>query len=655
MIDRRAIPEEVWAAPQDALLASVAVDPRNGLDELEAQRRLDHFGRNEMRRQKKRSVLSILASQFRSLIVVLLAAAASVAFLFGETLEAWSIIAVIGINAALGFVTELRAVRSMEALYAMGRVSSRVRRDGRVREISALDLVPGDIVIVDAGDIVPADIRILDGSRLQADESTLTGENLPVSKTGIPVAPATPLAEQTSMLFKGTAVTQGSGEGVVVGTGMATELGRITALVETARDERTPLELRLDILGRKLIWVALGVAGAVTLLGVMRGKDLYLMIQTGIALSVASIPEGLPIVATIALARGVFLMGRRNALINRLSAVETLGSAGVICTDKTGTLTENRMTVVRLSLQGRDIDAVDLSSARENELLRRALEAGVLCNNASVHGDSVSGDPLEVALIEAGIVGRIDRTDLLAAFPKIREEAFDPGEKMMATVHRSSHGFRIAVKGAPEKVISAATRVAGNAEPLSDEVRREWMLRNEALATEGFRVLAVAEKYVEDADSEPYSDLTLIALIGMADPPREGVREAVETCRRAGIQVVMVTGDQPATAMTIAREVGLVDDGEADLVHGSDLKPVEDLDDAERRRLLDVVVYARVDPSQKLDLIDLHQRAGRVVAMTGDGVNDAPALKKADIGIAMGQRGTQVAREAADMVLGDDA
>jgi Ca2+-transporting ATPase len=260
-----------------------------------------------------------------------------------------------------------------------------------------------------------------------------------------------------------------------------------------------------------------------------------------------------------------------------------------------------------------------------------------------------------VALIEAGIVGRIDRTDLLAAFPKIREEAFDPEEKMMATVHRSSHGFRIAVKGAPEKVISAATRVAGIAEPLSDEVRREWMLRNEALATEGFRVLAVAEKYVEDADSEPYSELTLLALIGMADPPREGVREAVETCRRAGIQVVMVTGDQPATAMTIAREVGLVDDGEADLVHGSDLKPVEHLNDAERRRLLDVAVYARVDPSQKLDLIDLHQRAGRVVAMTGDGVNDAPALKKADIGIAMGQRGTQVAREAADMVLRDDA
>ncbi|ARA92556.1 ATPase [Rhodothermaceae bacterium RA] len=653
-------PVTPWARPWEELAAELDVRPEQGLSDEEAAARLRRYGPNRLRAHPRRSAWHILMDQFKSLIVALLATAALVAFLSGETLEGWAIVAVLLINAAIGFATELRAVRSMEALFAFDRLTARVRRGGHVKTLPAEQLVPGDVVLLEGGDLVTADLRLVEASKLQTDESALTGESIPVGKRPEPVAEDAPLAERTSMLYKGTAVTRGSGLALVVATGMATELGRISALVAEAEDEATPLEVRLQRLGRRLIWVTLGIAAAVVVSGTLTGKALLLMVETGLALAVAAIPEGLPIVATIALARGLRQMARRNALINRLASVETLGATGVICTDKTGTLTENRMTVTRLALARGEVSLEADAPPEPDPLLRAALEVAVLCNNASLPDSAdghPSGDPLEVALLEAGARFGLTHSALTAEAPEIREEAFDPDVKMMATFHRQPDGVRVAVKGAPEPVIAASTHVltGDGPRPLDEATRRAWLARNQALAADGLRVIAVATRTVDDVRAAPYEALTLLGLIGMEDPPRRDVRPAIQQCRQAGIRVVMITGDQPVTARAVARAVGLVEEEDAPVIHGADLEPLDALDEATRRRLLDARLFARVSPAQKLDLIALHQQNGQVVAMTGDGVNDAPALKKADIGIAMGQRGTQVAREAADMVLLDDA
>jgi Ca2+-transporting ATPase len=649
-----------WARPADQVADQLDVTPEEGLSEPEIRRRRAEVGPNELREHERVALWDILANQFKSLIIGLLVAAALVAFLVGDVLEGWAVVVVIVINTAIGFGTELRAVRSMEALRELGHVDVRVRRDGQTQVVPAEALVPGDVVLLDGGDVVTADVRIVTASKLRADESALTGESVPVDKDAAPVPEATPLAERHSMLYKGTAVTRGRGVGVVVETGMRTELGGISALVEAAASEATPLEDRLAELGRKLIVATLLVIGAVAAGGVLTGKALVLMVETGLALAVAAIPEGLPIVATIALARGMRRMARRNALVRRLASVETLGATGIICTDKTGTLTENRMTVrcwaypdAKVELNGAALDPA------QNDRLRAALEVGVLCTSASYDpaSDTATGDPMEGALLRAGAAAGCTRTALEEKQPRVAEEAFDADVKMMATVHEAEDGYRVAVKGAPEAVLDAATHQArpDGPAPLDDAARAVWRDRNEGLAADGLRVIALAEKTVDRPDAPPYRDLTLLALVGLYDPPRDDVQGAIEACRDAGIEVVMITGDQSATARGIARAVGLVDRDDAPVIHGREMGAFEALPDAERRRWLDARLFARATPSQKLDLIALHQAEGRIVAMTGDGVNDAPALKKADIGIAMGRRGTQVAREAADMVLRDDA
>jgi Ca2+-transporting ATPase len=656
-----------WARGSDDVATRFGVDPDAGLSAEEVARRRDEVGPNALREHKQRSVWAILADQFKSLIIGLLVVAALVAFLVGDVLEGWAVVIVILITTAIGFVTEWRAVRSMEALRELGHVEARVRRDGQTQVVPAEDLVPGDIVVVEGGDVITADVRLLDASKLQADESALTGESVPVDKQEASVDAESPLAERTSMLYKGTAVTRGSGLGVVVETGMRTELGEISTLVEAAESEATPLEERLAELGRKLVYVTVAVIVAVTGMGVLGGKELVLMIETGLALAVAAIPEGLPIVATIALARGMRRMAKRNALVRQLASVETLGSTGVICTDKTGTLTENQMTVEswgfsdttvhlddgKLTTDGAPVDPA--ADAR----LRDALEVGVLCTSATYDPDTdeATGDPMEVALLRAGAAAGLTRRSVEDAQPRVDEEAFDADVKMMATVHEQDGAYRVAVKGAPEAVLAAATHeaTADGAQPLDDDARARWVERNEQMAADGLRILALAQKTVDAPEAPPYEGLTLLALVGLYDPPRGDVKAAIDECQEAGIEVVMITGDQPVTARGIGRAVGLVDRDDAPVVHGSDMKPPEALSDEERHRRLNTRLFARATPRQKLDLIELHQRAGRIVAMTGDGVNDAPALKKADIGIAMGQRGTQVAREAADMVLQDDA
>ncbi|HET6518484.1 MAG TPA: cation-transporting P-type ATPase, partial [Geminicoccaceae bacterium] len=565
------------------------------------------------------------------------------------------------------FFTEIRAIRSMEALRRLDRVTARVRRDGRPREVAAEEIVPGDVVLLEAGDLVPADLRLVEASRLQVDESALTGESVPVGKTIEPIQGEPPLAERANMAYKGTSVTLGAGAGVAVGTGMDPEIGRISAMVEAAKEEATPLEKRLDQLGRQLLIATLAIAALTSLAGMVAGRDVMLMVATGIALVVAAVPEGLPVGASIALARGMWRMARRNALIERLSAVETLGSVTVICSDKTGTLTENRMTVSRLALPGGDVEFAeggDRPAAGEGSL-RAALEVAVLCNAARLEGGGGEGDrpggvgdPMEVALLAAGAAAGLARDGLLAAMPEVRREEFDPAVKMMASCHRTADGgLLVAVKGAPEAVLTACVRVLtdGGEVELDEAGRGRWHERNEQLARGGLRALALARKMASSEAEAPFEGLTLVGLVGLLDPPREDARPAVRACRDAGIRVAMITGDQPATARAIAHAVGLIDERDAGVVHGGELKPPGEMSPDEQREVLDAAVFARMDPKQKLDLIELYQKHGHRVAMTGDGVNDATALKKADIGIAMGRRGTQVAREAADMVLLDDA
>jgi Ca2+-transporting ATPase len=646
-------------------LERLSVDPASGLSRREAEARLADSGPNQLKMRARTPAWRLLLRQLANLMVLLLAIAAVLSFVMVDWVEGVAILVVIVINVAIGFAMEYQATRSMEALQVLARVNARVRREGEVLEIRAVQLVPGDVVLLEGGDVVSADIRLIEASNLQADESALTGESVPVAKSAAAVPEAAPLAERSSMVYKGTAITRGAGEGVVVATGLATELGRISSLVEATEDERTPLEQRLERLGRRLIWLTLALAGLLVLAGIAVGRDLELMLRTAVALAVATVPEGLPVVATIALARGMWRMAERNVLINRLSAVETLGATGVICTDKTGTLTENRMTVTRLALPGGDVevegerflcDGQPPAGDREVEL-RRALEIGAMCNNASLQGERWSGDPLEVALLAAARAADLTRAALEQRRPRIRVEAFDTSTRMMATLHEDGTRFLVAVKGAPEAVIGACSSLisARGQVELSDAQREAWLQRNAALAADGLRVIALASNTGPDAPDDLYARLALVGLVGLLDPPRGDVRGSIAACREAGIRVVMVTGDQPATARAVATAVGLVEPEDAQVVHGAELGPVEDLDEPELERLRGISIFARVDPEQKLDIIDLHQSANEVVAMTGDGVNDAPALKKADIGVAMGRRGTQVAREAADMVLKDDA
>jgi len=662
-----------WAeAPGDVrdALASTA----SGLSDAEVDRRREVFGWNRMEEPEPVRLTAIIVRQLRSLVVLLLAAAALVALAMGDVVEAGAIGIVLVLNTAIGAAMEWRAVRSMEALREMDNIICVVVRDGESRKIPADQLVPGDIVRLEEGDLVPADLRLLTAAQLQINESALTGESAPVQKAPEPVEADAVLAERPAMAFKGTSVATGSATGVVVATGTDTEVGEISDMVATDTADRTPLEERLDRLGKSLLRVVLVITVAVGAAGVFSGKDVHLMLETAIALAVAAIPEGLPVVATIALARGLRRMARRNALVRRLSSVETLGATGVICTDKTGTLTENEMRVVRWVPATNDgSPGAPIDPRSEPSAIAGPMALAALCTSATLSDEDGrgTGDPMEIALLLFAREAGVEMADLRGAMPEVNRVAFSRETRQMATMHRVAEGTRVVVKGAPEAVLEGSTHtglvaseslaaVATNRQSTDDadpnfervdldaERRAEWAAVNEELGQDGLRVLALATRRDdgERSTDAPFENLTLLGLIGFLDPPRSDVRDVVETCRSAGIRVVMVTGDQAATARSVALAVGLVDDEAAEVVDGSAFKPhVEN----------GVSIYARVSPRQKLDLIDAFQDEGYVVAMTGDGVNDAPALQRADIGVAMGQRGTQVAQDAADIVLQDDA
>ncbi|WP_404361787.1 cation-translocating P-type ATPase [Marinobacter sp.] len=658
-----------WHAGDIAdVLAELDVRTENGLTDDEAQERLKRYGPNQLRVAESRPWWQILLGQFHSIVIYLLGGAAILAFATGRLPEGFAVLAVLLVNTAIGFVSEWKAVRSMAALRRLGEHMTRVRRDGREREIAAPEIVPGDIVLLEAGDLVPADLRLIEAEHLRVNEAPLTGESVPVSKLTDSLAEDTDLADRRNMLYKGTSIADGKALAAVAATGSETELGRVSALAESAEGTVTPLQQRLNQLGRRLAVLTIFIAIAVAAVGfLVRAQEAALVIETALALGVAAIPEGLPIVATIALARGMYLMAARNALVNQLTAVETLGATRVIFSDKTGTLTENRMRLQKIVTPTGELVLGESGAGEalaDKEGVRRVLEVGVLCNGASLSQeqgeDNPRGDPTEVALLAGGKDLGLERDSLLEDQPEARVEKFEPRLKKMATFHEDNGQYYVAVKGAPEAVLEVCSNILADdgTEPLDDETRQKWAERASQLAGEGLRLLAMAEKRTEDRDSDPYEELCFLGLAGLLDPPREKVKEAIDTCQAAGIRVEMVTGDQIETATAIARAVGIVggkDDPETVSMLGRDIGSPEDIDEERQQKIYRANIFARVSPEQKLDLVTIYQNQGEIVAMTGDGVNDAPALKKADIGIAMGKRGTEAAKQVADMVLKDDA
>ncbi|MFW5799030.1 MAG: cation-translocating P-type ATPase, partial [Planctomycetota bacterium] len=543
-----------FAQSPDRVVDHLEVDPSRGLAEDDATRRLEQHGPNRLHQQSRRPWWFILLEQFKSAMIILLTVAAVVAAVYGQWPEAIAIGAVMVVNALIGFFSEWKARRSMEALHDVDKTPVTVLRDGEQKQLQPDRLVPGDIVVLEAEAFVPADIRLLEAEGARVNEAALTGEAVPVNKTVDAVDDQVPLAERTSMAYMGTTLVEGSLRGVVVHTGMDTELGHIAEMAGSAESAAPPLQKRLDKLARKMAVVVVVVAAAVAGGGLWAGRETRLMIETALALGVAAIPEGLPIVTTIALARGMWLMAGRNALVKRIAAVETLGATRVIFTDKTGTLTENRMTLRRVVTDAADYrltidqeevkqrsrqDEGDGDDERAVQLMNRVVRIGVLCNDAELNteDDQTRGDPTEVALLQAGVALDMPRGDLVETMPERRQVDFDPDTMMMATVHEDDDGLRVAVKGAPERVLEACTALAGadgDEASMDDQLRQQWTDRTNQLALDGLRVMAFAEKRVDREDAEPYEGLTFVGLMGLEDPPREDVREAIDTCQAAG-------------------------------------------------------------------------------------------------------------------------
>ena len=667
-MSKLAVPEHPHQFATDRLFQDLQVDPKAGISAEEARSRLDDFGPNALQETKRESVLMILLRQFTGVIVYILVVAAGISFFLGDTVEGFAIIAVLLINAITGFVLELNARQSMDALRKMDTTPAHVLRDGRVREISSEDITIGDVLMVEAGDLVSADANLFEMNQLQVDESALTGESLPVDKNTDVSADDAPLGDQHNRLFKGTAVTAGNGRAIVTGIGKQTELGKIATMVEEAKRSATPLEEKLDSLAKVLIWVTVGLAALFLVVGLIRGQEPLRLIETALALAIAAIPEGMSVVATIALAYGMLRLADKKVIVKRLSAVETLGGTNVIFTDKTGTLTQNRIEVntvqlidqsaeVQADVEAKKLEILDGDKTiAESDTFRKLVQIGVLCNNADydvVDGKAKEvGDPVEVSLLKFAIAAGQNPDDINRDYPRKAEKAFSSDTRIMGTLHEHENHYVVAVKGAAEEVMNRD-------KSMDEKARKAQYDISEKMAADGLRTLAFAyretDKTTKPGDDFADSDLTYLGLIGFLDPPRTEVTPSLESCRRAGIKVIMVTGDHPATALTIASKVKLIEPGEEIVMTGKDLKPIDQLTADEKTKLMACRVFARVSPAQKLDMIDLYQQEGDIVGMTGDGVNDAPALKKSDIGIAMGLRGTQVAAETADMVLKDDS
>jgi len=667
--------DRAWHAVTPAEALQAAGSCPDGLSEAEVARRLERFGPNRLPQGQRRSVLTRFLLQFHNLLIYVLLGAAVLAAVIGHETDALVIAAVVVVNAIIGFVQEGRAEEALEAIRAMIDPHASVIRDGRRVTIAADEVVPGDIVLLEAGDRVPADLRLVKARSLRVDEAILTGESVPVDKALNPVDIDAALGDRVSMAFSGTFVTAGQGTGVVVATGAATELGRISTMIGAVEQLTTPLVRQMDEFARQISVAVLGISALVFGYAVLvqsYGLDDAFMAVVGLA--VAAIPEGLPAVMTITLAVGVQRMARRKAIIRKLPAVETLGSVSVICSDKTGTLTRNEMMVSAVITADHEIavdgtgyrpegdfrakDGRELDPAADPVLEELSL-AALLCNDAQLRrrdGDwIVDGDPMEGALVSLAMKAGHDTAAARAGFVRLDEVPFDSRHRYMATLHaRNGHPPVAYVKGAPERIVAMATRVATleGEEPID---RAAWHGRIDALAADGQRVIALARRTLGEgaralASDDVEHDLTLLGLVGLIDPPRPEAMAAIAECRAAGIKVKMITGDHAATARAIALQLGLADDPKAVTGQDLDAAGADDFD----RYMREATVFARTSPEHKLRLVEALQQDGSIIAMTGDGVNDAPALKRADVGVAMGGKGTEAAKEASEMVLADD-
>jgi len=626
----------------------------NGLTSRSAEERLTQYGPNELRKKQKKGPVAMLLDQFRDFMIVVLIVAAIISGVLGEFSDTIAILVIVILNAIIGFVQEYRAEKAMEMLRKMAAQYALVLRDGKTVSISASQLVPGDVVTLEAGQIVPADLRLMESASLKIEEATLTGESAPVEKSTPPISEEqTAIADRANMAYKGTVVSYGRGRGVVVATGMKTELGNVASMLQEEQEVKTPLQKRLTSFGKRLAIAVLVICAVVFVSGLLRGEDVLLMLLTSISLAVAAIPEALPAVVTISLAIGAKKLAKQNALIRKLPAVETLGSVTYICSDKTGTLTLNKMTVEEV--YGRERIAPLVDFAADNTELYQAL---ALSNDARIdEDDNVSGDPTEAALLMAARKNGFEKEQLEKELPRIAEIPFDSKRKRMTTFHRKPDGSFVSyTKGAVDVLLDRATGLldSGKIAPIDATLMQEI---HDRMTTGGLRVLGLAMRnwdvLPEVISPETVeTDLTLLGMVGMMDPPRDAAKEAVDLCIMAGIKPVMITGDHPLTAITIAGRLGISSDGIKSMISGRDLESLSE--DELQERVDDIQVYARVAPEQKLKIVKALQEKGHFVAMTGDGVNDAPALKRADIGIAMGITGTDVSREASHMILLDD-
>jgi Ca2+-transporting ATPase len=635
-------------------------DTVTGLSETEVASRLERYGPNAIQEHAQRSVFHTLIAQFSDFMILVLIGAAVVSGIIGDLADTISIIVIVVLNAVIGFVQEYRAQRAIAALQKMAAVSAQVVRDGQARQIAASELVPGDVVVMEAGNIVPADLRLLETAHCKINEAALTGESETSDKDTHALDNADlPLGERSNLAFKGTIMTYGRARAVTVATGMQTEIGRIAALLEQDGNAHTPLQKRLAQFGKRLALAILAICALMFVVGLLRGEEPLLMFLTAVSLAVAAIPEALPAVVTISLAFGAHRMVRENALIRRLPAVETLGSVTWICSDKTGTLTQNRMRVEEIYADSKLMPITDLP--HENEPFANLLRALALSNDAqqktagSDNTDEIIGDPTEVALFQAAAEAGYEKSELKKQWPRVMEAPFDSERKRMSTVHEHDGAFIAYTKGGPENVLPLCDNML-TSDGLVTVDRDAVLAKAEEMATAGLRVLAIAYRNwtalpATDEAAHIEQSLTLLGLAGLHDPPRAEAARAIQMCKTAGITPVMITGDHPATARAIATQLGIFE-ADGRVVTGQELRRMPD--HALEKQIHDIRVYARVDPAQKIRIVRALQEAGECVAMTGDGVNDAPALKRADIGVAMGKVGTDVAREASSLVLLDD-
>jgi Ca2+-transporting ATPase len=648
------------------LFKKFETDGLQGISETQASSRSDRYGLNINVSQKVKRVWQMFFEQFTSPIVYLLFVAGFASLYFKNTLEAIAIFVVILINALIGFFMELQARSSMRALKEMDSSVSRVVRGGKTMEILSENLTPGDLLLLESGDMVSGDGRVVESNGLQVDESALTGESFPIFKTSDSQTTDVDPSASVNMVYKGTAVMNGNGKVIITGIAANTELGKISEMVGRSAATKSPLDIKIANLTKKLIYITLFMTMFFAFTAFIEGKPWLQILETSIALAVAAFPEGLPIVATVALAFGMLRMAKRDAIVKRLSSVETLGGVNVILTDKTGTLTENKIFVKVLSFPGEEVkvsiekghlvfDDRGINNSEKNfELL---VKIGALCNNAPEPKNEKSkilGDPLEIALLKLKTATGFE----IMAHQRVAEIPFSAETKLMGTADQDKENCFISVKGAVENLILKCTDIQlGNEVGKMTQANRQEILSSaEKLSSNGLRVLAFASKTINDIPEGDFiTDLTYAGMVGFLDPPRSDIKEAIATCRNAGIKVVMITGDHPLTALSIAKQVGITEEGDNQVILGSALPQEELLDQQWKDKILSTTVFARTSPKQKLEIVDTYQKAGFLVAMTGDGVNDAPAIKKADVGIAMGLRGTQVAKETANIVLKDDS